>query len=129
MCIRDRWTPRSGLLSWPCHEASATAAGDGPTASGERIRRTPAFPARFGLVGLGQVDQRLPGQHHLHLREDLLPLGLLLVALPPSTLGRGKGAGERVIREAKLLTAHHPSPGLRSQDYCPANGLGFPESP
>jgi hypothetical protein len=37
--------------------------------------------------------------------------------------------GELVIREAELLAAHQVSPDLRSQNYCPANGLGFPESP
>ena len=30
------------------------------------------------VVGLDQDDQRLPGHHHLHLREKLLPFGMLL---------------------------------------------------
>ena len=36
------------------------------------------------------------------------------------------GCGELVIREAELLATHHPSPGLRLQNHCPANGAGFP---
>jgi len=76
-----------------------------------------AFLAGLGVVGLDQGDQRLPGHHRLHLSEELLSLGLLL------------GCGELVVREAGLLAAHHPSPGMRSQGHCPAGGVGFPESP
>jgi hypothetical protein len=47
----------------------------------------------------------------------LLPLGLLL------------GCRQLVIRAAKLLDAHHPSPGLRSQGHRSANGLAWPGSP
>ena len=65
---------------------------------------------------LYQIKQGLPRHHRLHLKEELLPFGLLL------------GGGELVIREAELLATYHPSPGLRLQDYCPANGAGFPES-
>ena len=36
---------------------------------------------------LDQVDQRLPGHHHLHLREELLQFGLLI------------GGGELVIEK------------------------------
>jgi hypothetical protein len=72
-----------------------------------------AILARIGVVGLNQLDQRLPRQHRLRLREELLPFGLLL------------GGGELVIKEAELLTAHVPSPGLRSQIHCHAEGLGF----
>lgn len=39
------------------------------------------------------------------------------------------GRRQLVILEAKLLTAHHPCPGLRSQSNDPVNGLGYPESP
>ena len=88
-----------------------------PQHGGQRIGRPAAFLARFGVVGFNQVDQRLPGHHRLHLREKLLPFGLLL------------GCGELVIREAELLAAHHPSPGLRLQGHCRVEGLGFPESP
>ena len=38
--------------------------------------RPATFLARFGVVRLDQVDQRLPGHHHLHLSEKLLRLGL-----------------------------------------------------
>ena len=82
---------------------------------GQRIRRPAALLAGFGVVGLNQVDQHLPGHHRLHLREKLLPLGLLL------------GRGELVIREAKLLASYQPSPGQRSGTHCPVDGLGFPE--
>ena len=88
-----------------------------PQHGGQRIGRPTAFLARLWVVGLDQVDQRLPWHHLLHLREKLLPFGLLL------------GRGELVIREAELFAAHQPSPGLRSQGHCPANGPGFPESP
>ena len=70
-----------------------------PQHRGQRIGRPASFLARFGVVGLDQVDQRLPGHHHLHLREKLLPFGLLL------------RRRQLVVREAKLLAAHHPSPG------------------
>jgi hypothetical protein len=47
-------------------------------------------------VRLDQIDERLPWHHCLHLREELLPFGLLF------------GGGDLVIREAKLLTTHTP---------------------
>jgi hypothetical protein len=81
------------------------------------MRRPAALLVGFGVAKLDQFDQRLPGHHRLHLREKVLPLGLLL------------GRGELVVREAKLVTANLPSPGSRSQDYSPVAGLGFPESP
>jgi len=84
-----------------------------PQRGGQWKRRSAAILARIGVVGLNQLDQRLPRQHRLHLREELLPLGLLL------------GGGELVIKEAELLTAHVPSLGLRSQIHCHAEGLGF----
>ncbi len=81
------------------------------------IGRPAAFLARFGVVGFDQIDECLPGQYRLHLREKLLPFGLLF------------GGGEFVIREAELLTTHHPSHGVRLQAHFRADGLGFPESP
>lgn len=66
---------------------------------GQRIRRPAALLAGFGVMRLDQVNQRLPGHHHFHLREKLLPFGLLL------------GRGELVVREAKLLASHQPCPG------------------
>jgi hypothetical protein len=88
-----------------------------PQHGGQGIGRTASLLAGLGVVGFDQVDQCLPRHHHFHLREKSLPFGLLL------------GGGELVIREAELLATHHPSPGLRLLGYCPANGLGFPESP
>ena len=81
------------------------------------VRRAAAFLVRFGVVGLNQIDQCLPGHHRLHLREKLLTLGLLL------------GRGQLVIREAELLATHQPCPGLRLQAHCRVDRLGFPESP
>jgi hypothetical protein len=50
-----------------------------------------AFLARFGVMRLDQVDERLPGHHSLHLREEIFRFGLLL------------GGGELIIREVELL--------------------------
>jgi len=58
--------------------------------------------------------QSFPRHNHLHLREELLPFGLLL------------GGGELVIREAELFASHQSCPGMRLQG-CPMNGPGFPE--
>jgi len=76
-----------------------------PQHGGQRIRRPTAFLACLGVMGLDQPDQGLPRHHHFHLREKLLPFGLLL------------GRGELVIREAELLATHQPCPGLRSQGH------------
>lgn len=84
---------------------------------GKRIRRPAGLFAGFGTVRLDQFDQRLPRHHHLHLREKLLPIGLLF------------GRGELGIREAKLFDANPPRPGLGSQEHSPMTGPGFPESP
>ena len=100
-----------------------------PQHGGQRIGRAATFLAGLGVVGLDQRYQRLPGHHHLHLSQEFLPLGLLLVAPPRSTLGRGNGCGELVIREAELLATYQPSPDLRSQIHVRAVALGFPESP
>ena len=81
------------------------------------IRRPAALLARPGVVGLDQGDQRRPWHDHIHLREKLLPLGLLL------------GGSELVIREAVLLANHQPRPDLQLQAHFPADGLGFPEPP
>ena len=63
-------------------------------------------------MGLDQSAQRLPWHDRLHLSEELIALGLLLVAPPRSTLGRGNGCGQLVVREAELLAAHRSSPAL-----------------
>ncbi len=52
---------------------------------GQRVRRPAAFLARLGVMGLDQIDQCLPWHHCLHLREKLLPLGLLLGAVVSSS--------------------------------------------
>ncbi|MDA9868212.1 hypothetical protein N9C85_02130 [Synechococcus sp. AH-224-I15] len=49
------------------------------------------------------------------------------MAPPRSTLGRGNGGGELVIREAELIATHQLSPDLRSQIHVRAVGLGFAE--
>lgn len=84
---------------------------------GQGIRRPPTLLAGFGVVGLNQRDQYLPGHHRLHLRQELFPLGLLL------------GSRLLVVREAELLAAHQHSPDRPSRGHCPAGGLGFPEFP
>ncbi len=81
------------------------------------IGRPAAFLARFGVVGLDQVAQGLPGQHRFYLRETLFPIALLL------------GLGQLAIREAELLAANHPSPGIRLQRHCCVDVPGFPETP
>jgi len=88
-----------------------------PQHGSQRIGRAAAFLAHFRVVGLNQVDQRLPRHHHLHLREKLLPFGLLL------------GRGQLVVGEAELLATHQPSPGMRLQAHFRADRLGFPEPP
>lgn len=88
-----------------------------PQQRDQRIGRTAAFAAGLGVMGLDQGDQGLPGHYLLHLRQELLPLGLLLG-------GRLLG-----VREAELLAAHHPSPCMRSQHHCLVDGLGFPGLP
>jgi hypothetical protein len=84
---------------------------------GQRIGQPSAFLAHFGVAGLDQVDQHLSGRHRPHLREKLLPFGLLL------------GGGLLVIREAEALAIYQPSSGLQSRGHCPEDGLSFPESP
>ncbi len=69
----------------------------------KRIRRSAAFLARLGVVGLDQSDQRWPRHDHLNHGEKLLALGLL------------HRCGQLVIREAELLANNYPSPGLRLQ--------------
>ena len=83
----------------------------------QRVGRAASFLACLGVVGLNQIDQCLPGHHHLHISEKLLALGLLL------------GRGQLVVREAELLAAHQSCLGLRSRDHCPSISLDFPEPP
>ena len=87
-----------------------------PQHGGQWIRGSAALLTGLEVVGLNQIEKGLP-RHHLHVREKPLPFDLLL------------GGGELVIGGAELLATHHPSPGLRLQNHCPANGAGFPESP
>ena len=73
------------------------------------------------------------------IQEARLPFGKGLTVITGET-GAGKtmvlsalglllGGALLVVREAKLLATHNPSRGQRSRCHCPANGLGFPESP
>ena len=64
-------------------------------------------------MSLDKVDQRLSGHNGLHIREKLLPFGLPL------------GSGPLAIGAAELFAAHHHSLSLRSQAYCPADGLSM----
>jgi hypothetical protein len=68
-------------------------------------------------MGFDQRHQGLPCEHRFNYGQKLLPFGLLF------------GGGLLVIREAELLAAHQPSPGLRLQGHSPAVGPGFPGSP
>ena len=72
-----------------------------PQHRGQRVGKQATFLARLGVVGLNQFDQFLPGHHLLHLSEKLLAFGLLF------------GRGQLVVREAVLVAAHQPCPGLR----------------
>jgi hypothetical protein len=56
----------------------------------------PAFLARFGVVRLNQLDQRMQMCYYLHLSQGFLPFGLRL------------DGGELVIREAKLIATFKP---------------------
>lgn len=80
-----------------------------PQHRGQRIRNAAAFLARLWVVGLDQSDQRLPRHHHIHLREELLPLGLLL------------GGGQLIVRETELLASLQSNPGQRSQAHSPVH--------
>lgn len=66
---------------------------------------TPTLLTGLGVVRLDQLDEQLLWHDHLHLRQELLTLGLLL------------GSRLLVVREAELPAAHQSSPGLRSQDH------------
>ena len=72
----------------------------------QRIGRPAAFLASLGVVRLDQMDQGMPGHYRLHLRQERLAFGSFLVAPPRSTLGRGKGRGQLIVRETELLAAH-----------------------
>ena len=91
----------------------------------QRIGRATTLGAGLGTVCLNQIKQRFPRHHFLYLAQKPFPPGALF------------GCGLLVIivgealREAltELLTAHHSSVRQRSHGHCPADGLGFPESP
>ena len=63
-----------------------------PQYSGQKIRRFATLLAGLGVVGLNQIE--IPRYHNLHLREKLLPFGLLF------------GGGGLIIREAELIPTH-----------------------
>ena len=83
----------------------------------QRIGRASALGAALGVVGLNQIDQRLPGHNLLHPSQKLLTFGALLCC------------GLLIVTEPQLLATHEPCPYLRSQGHCPVNGVAFPESP
>ena len=60
----------------------------------------PTLLARLGVVRRNQRDEGTPGDNHLPLRQELLPLGLLL------------GSCLLVDREAEQLVAHQTIPVL-----------------
>lgn len=94
------WAPRSRALPSTDHSASATAAGDGSEAWWTAVRRPPTLRAGLGVVGIDQGPQTRPRVHHLHLRQGLLPVSLLLV-------------GRLLVHGKTELLAHHLSPDLR----------------
>lgn len=57
--------------------------------------------------GLNQINHYLPGNLHLHLRQELLAFGSLL------------GRGLLVITKTKLLSAHNPSTGPDYKNILP----------
>lgn len=81
----------------------------------QRVWRTHSLLSGLGVDGIDQANQRVPRDHGLHLRQELLALGLLL------------GGRLLVIREAELLAAHQLSPGLSSQGHSRADRPGYPE--
>jgi len=83
----------------------------------QRIGRATALGAGPGVVGLDQIDQRLPGHNLLHPSQKLLTPGALL------------GCGLLIVSEPELLAVHEPRPYLGSQGHCPVSGVAFPESP
>ena len=69
-----------------------------PQHGSRQISQATALGARFGVTGLDQVDQRLPGNCRLHfLQKPFTPSALF-------------GLGQLVITKDKLLAAHQPSP-------------------
>lgn len=88
-----------------------------PQHGGKWIGRTPTLLAGLGVKGLDQSDQGVQENDRLHLRQELLALGLFL------------GGRLFVIREAELLDAHQFSPGLRLPRHSRVSWSGFPESP
>jgi hypothetical protein len=78
----------------------------------------------LGVVGLNQIEQRLPRHNWLHLREKSLSLGAVFGSrLLVITVGEALRAAL-----TELLAAHVPSPRLRLNGYFRAADHGFPES-
>lgn len=65
-----------------------------PQHGSQRIRRAPTLGAGYRVVGLNQVDQRLPWHNGLQLGKKSLALGALF------------GRGHLVFTKTKLLPAH-----------------------
>ena len=66
---------------------------------------------------LNQSDKGIPGNNRLHLRQELLPLGLFL------------GSRWLVVRETELLATNKNSPDLRSQDHSRAGSSDIKSLP
>jgi hypothetical protein len=80
----------------------------------QRERRAAAFGTGLEVVGLDQIDQRLPWHDCLHLVKKTLPLGafsrggLLVITV-------GEALHEALT---KLLAAHESSHAMQSQRHC-----------
>jgi hypothetical protein len=80
-------------------------------------RRTSTFAAGLWVVRLDQIYKCLPRHYLIHVDQELLLLGALF------------GGRLLLIGEAKLLAAHHLSPGVNLCPYSRAMSLQLPVSP
>lgn len=75
------------------------------------------FAANFWTYSNDQIKQRLPGHNLIHFGQELLLLGVFF------------SHALLVIGKIKLLTNHHPSPGLDLCHQSRVDSLGFLEFP
>jgi hypothetical protein len=83
----------------------------------KRRGRPTTLTADLGVVGLDQIDQRIPRHNSLHLAQK---------SLAPGPLFR---RGLLVITKAELFDAHESYPRPQSHRHSRAGWWGFPESP